>query len=245
MIGIVKKGCKGERQCRAVQGGPCWKLAAPACGGGAAKRLRDNEVGCKEELKRAEDDAIMVAIKTQENVGLLCVTDGECRRSFWHYDFLGMNDGLDLVEEDEGIRFAGVNLRPIFPVISGKLGSPGDHPMLEHFQIRCRQHGSAAEDFRSRTQLMLFPSGAGKSYPQEYEDLNILFADIAATYRDAMNAFYEVGCRYLQMDDIFFAYLCDPVHRNAKRSLGQDPDWLIDRYAWMMNEAKRVGRTTK
>ena len=67
--------------------------------------------------------------------------------------------------------------------------------------------------------------------------LNILFADIAATYRDAVNAFYETGCRYLQMDDIFFAYLCDPVHRNAKRDLGQDPDWLIDRYAWMMNEA--------
>jgi 5-methyltetrahydropteroyltriglutamate--homocysteine methyltransferase len=39
------------------------------------------------------------------------------------------------------------------------------------------------------------------------------------------------------MDDIFFAYLCDPKHRAEKERLGQDPDWLIQRYAWMMNEA--------
>jgi 5-methyltetrahydropteroyltriglutamate--homocysteine methyltransferase len=52
-----------------------------------------------------------------------------------------------------------------------------------------------------------------------------------------VKAFYDAGCRYLQMDDIFFAYLCDPKHREAKKKLGQDPDWLVDRYAWMMHEA--------
>jgi 5-methyltetrahydropteroyltriglutamate--homocysteine methyltransferase len=54
-----------------------------------------------------------------------------------------------------------------------------------------------------------------------------------------VRAFYDAGCRYLQMDDIFFAYLCDPKHRAAKAAEGQDPDWLIDRYAWMMREAIR------
>jgi 5-methyltetrahydropteroyltriglutamate--homocysteine methyltransferase len=39
------------------------------------------------------------------------------------------------------------------------------------------------------------------------------------------------------MDDIFFAYLCDPEHRARRAAQGQDPDWLIDRYAWMMHEA--------
>ena len=201
------------------------------------KRLRDNDGGCKEELKRAEDDAIKAAIKTQESIGFRCVTDGECRRSFWHYDFLGMIDGLDLVEKDEGVRFAGVNLRPIFPVISGKLGFPGDHPMLEHFRFVADNTSVLPKISIPGPSCCHFRVALEDIHPQEYEDLNILFADIAAAYRDAVNAFYEVGCRYLQMDDIFFAYLCDPVHRNAKRDLGQDPDWLIDRYAWMMNEA--------
>ena len=69
------------------------------------------------------------------------------------------------------------------------------------------------------------------------QDPQTFFDAIAATYRKAVQAFYDAGCRYLQMDDIFFAYLCDPKHRADKQAQGQDPDWLIDRYAWMMNEA--------
>jgi 5-methyltetrahydropteroyltriglutamate--homocysteine methyltransferase len=71
----------------------------------------------------------------------------------------------------------------------------------------------------------------------EYEDTEALFADIAATYKKAVAKFYEAGCRYLQMDDIFFAYLCDPKHRAEKKANGQDPDWLIQKYSWMMREA--------
>jgi 5-methyltetrahydropteroyltriglutamate--homocysteine methyltransferase len=42
--------------------------------------------------------------------------------------------------------------------------------------------------------------------------------------------FYEAGCRYLQMDDIFFAYLCDPKHRaDKRRPRARIPTWLIDR----------------
>ncbi len=52
-----------------------------------------------------------------------------------------------------------------------------------------------------------------------------------------MRAFYAAGCRYLQMDDIFFAYLCDPKQRAMKEAEGYDPDALIDRYASMMHEA--------
>ena len=52
-----------------------------------------------------------------------------------------------------------------------------------------------------------------------------------------MRAFYDAGCRYLQMDDIFFAYLCDPKHRAEKKAQGVDPDWLIGQYAKMMHDA--------
>ena len=76
------------------------------------------------------------------------------------------------------------------------------------------------------------------------DDVEMLMEDLVATYRKAVRAFYDAGCRYLQMDDIFFAYLCDPKHRAAKAAVGQDPDWLVDRYAYMMREASRTAPRT-
>ncbi len=70
-----------------------------------------------------------------------------------------------------------------------------------------------------------------------YKYPEVMFADIAKTYQKVVAAYYEAGCRYLQLDDIFFVYLCDEQQRAARIAMGQDPDWLIDRYAWMLNEA--------
>ena len=82
-----------------------------------------------------------------------------------------------------------------------------------------------------------FRTAAADILPAEYTDLDVLFADITATYAKAVKAFYSAGCRYLQMDDIFFAYLCDPKIRAEKIEQGFDPDWLITQYAKMMHGA--------
>ncbi|AZQ67990.1 5-methyltetrahydropteroyltriglutamate--homocysteine S-methyltransferase [Silicimonas algicola] len=192
------------------------------------------------DLKAIEDEAIPELIRMQEEVGLKAVTDGEARRSFWHYDFMGMLDGLDLEERDPegGVQFAGVKLRPIFPTISGKLDFPADHPMLDHFRF--------VKDHTTVVPKISIPGPSCCHFRTAPEDIKVaaylddpqsLFDDLAATYRKAVHAFYDAGCRYLQMDDIFFAYLCDPKHRAAKAEAGQDPDWLIERYSWMMREA--------
>ncbi|MCA0870157.1 5-methyltetrahydropteroyltriglutamate--homocysteine S-methyltransferase [Seohaeicola saemankumensis] len=190
------------------------------------------------ELKAVEDAAIPALIKMQEEVGLKAVTDGEARRSFWHYDFMGMLNGLDLDERDEGVQFAGVKLRPIFPTITDKLSFPDDHPMLEHFRF-VKEHTSVVPKISiPGPSCCHFRTAPEDIHPTEYkEDPQALFADLAATYKAAVDAFYAAGCRYLQMDDIFFAYLCDPKHRADKEAAGQDPDALIDSYAWMMREA--------
>ncbi|MEL7467535.1 MAG: 5-methyltetrahydropteroyltriglutamate--homocysteine S-methyltransferase [Pseudomonadota bacterium] len=188
-------------------------------------------------LADVEDSAIRASIKMQEEVGLKAVTDGEARRSFWHYDFMGMLTGLDLVERDEGVQFAGVKLRPIFPTISGRLDFPDDHSMLEQYRFvaahtsvtpKISIPGPSCCHFRTAPEDIAVP---------DYRDIEHFTSDIAATYKKAVQALYDAGCRYLQMDDIFFAYLCDPKHRAEKRAQGQDPDWLISRYAWMMHEA--------
>jgi len=203
----------------------------------ARKKFYDDKSIDQAELAAVEDDAIRDVIRMQEEVGLLAVTDGEIRRSFWHYDFMGELDGFTLDQRDEGVQFHGVKLRPIHPTITGKLDFPDDHPMLAHYRF-------VAENTKVTPKISIpgpscchFRTARADIHPKEYADLDVLFADLAKTYAKAVHAFYDAGCRYLQMDDIFFAYLCDPKHRAAKKAEGEDPDWLIDRYAWMMNEA--------
>lgn len=189
------------------------------------------------ELKAVEDQAIIDLVKLQEDVGLPVVTDGEVRRSFWHYDFMGHLSGLDLEERSTGVKFHGTDLRPVHPTITGRLDFPDDHPMLEHYRYLASVTHVMPKISIPGPSCCHFRVAPEDIHPAEYKDADVLFADLARTYAKAVQAFYDAGCRYLQLDDIFFVYLCDPKHRAAKRALGQDPDWLIDRYAWMMEEA--------
>ena len=56
-----------------------------------------------------------------------------------------------------------------------------------------------------------------------YPDMDDFYADLGAAYDKAVHAFYDAGCRYLQLDDISFAYLCDPEQREMLRERGDDP----------------------
>jgi len=89
----------------------------------AVKRARQESLEQAKQdesrLRQIEDTAIEAAVTMQQECGLLAVTDGEYRRSFWHYDFMGALDGFELVEKDEGVQFAGVKLPPVYPTITG------------------------------------------------------------------------------------------------------------------------------
>jgi len=194
-----------------------------------------------EELEAAEDAAIRDAVRMQENVGLPVVTDGEIRRAFWHYDFLDGLVGFDLEERDEGAQFAGTQMIPVHPVINERFDFPDDHPHLAHFRFVAANTGVMPKISIPGPSCGHFRTAPDDIRVKEYrDDLQAMFDDLARTYQKAVKAFYDAGCRYLQMDDIFFAYLCDPKHREAKKKIGQDPDWLVDRYAWMMREATKV-----
>ena len=202
------------------------------------KALEEKSIGAA-ELRAAEDGAIKDVIAMQEEVGLKAVTDGEFRRSFWHYDFMGMLTGMEMEERDpeEGAQFAGVKLRPIFPTIRGALDFPDDHPMLDHFRFVAQNTKVCPKISIPGPSCCHFRTAKTDIHVPDYADVEAFTAAIAKTYKKAVAKFYEAGCRYLQMDDIFFAYLCDPKHRAERKEMGEDPDWLIDRYAWMMNEA--------
>jgi 5-methyltetrahydropteroyltriglutamate--homocysteine methyltransferase len=150
---------------------------------------------------------------------------------------MGGLDGMEIVEGEANVKFAGVALTTR-PIITDRLDFPADHPMLDHYKYlasvaavtpKISIPGPSCVHFRTRREDIA---------PAEYrKDEEKLFSDITATYRKAVKAFYDAGCRYLQMDDIFFAYLCDPRQRAERKANGQDPDFLIDRYAQMMHDA--------
>ncbi len=190
-----------------------------------------------EELSAIEGAAIADVIQMQEDAGLQVATDGELRRYFWHYDFMGMLDGFDMETRGEGIQFEGVKLPPLYPTIKGKLDFPDNHPMLDHFRFVAAKAKVTPKISIPGPSCCHFRTAAEDILPEEYKDTDVLFADLAATYKKAVAKFYEAGCRYLQMDDIYFAYLCDPKQREEKKASGQDPDMLLKKYAWMMNEA--------
>ncbi len=192
-----------------------------------------------EELSQVEDAAIREAVAMQEAVGLEAVTDGEYRRSFWHYDFMGALTGLDLVEraQNQGLKFQGATLRPIFPTITARLDFPQDHPMLAHYRFLASTASVEPKISIPGPSCCHFRTAKADIAPPEYGDVELLFADLTRTYAKAVAAFYDAGCRYLQMDDIFFAYLCDPNIRAQKKTEGFDPDWLISKYAEVMHGA--------
>ena len=194
----------------------------------------------REQLAEVEDGAIREAIKLQQDAGLPVVTDGEIRRSFWHYDFMQELEGFKFVERDvaTGHNFKGANTRPIFPTITGPVDFPADHPMLGHYKYLASVTGVTPKISIPGPSAIHFRIGRDDIQVKEYrDDAEAYFADITKTYRKAVTAFYDAGCRYLQMDDIFFAYLCDPKIRAQKAAEGTDPDWLIGKYARMMHDA--------
>src|SRR5579872_2033340 len=92
-----------------------------------------------EELRKVEDMEIEKAVHRQASTGLKLATDGEFRRSWWHFDFLSKLTGCELFHPEQGIQFAGVQTRHEAVRVIGKLDFPDDHPMLAHFKFLKKQ----------------------------------------------------------------------------------------------------------
>jgi 5-methyltetrahydropteroyltriglutamate--homocysteine methyltransferase len=187
-------------------------------------------------LKAVEDREIERVIKKQEDAGLQSITDGEFRRSWWHLDFLWGLDGVEKHVMDAGIAFAGVTTRNEGLKITGKLGCKS-HPMIEHFKFVAAH--------TKRTPKITIPSpsaiyGRPVLPPIDktvYPKLDAFFDDLGHAYKKAVRAFADAGCRYLQLDEVFIAMLCDPKYRQAMTARGDDPDRLGALYGDLINTA--------
>ncbi|EKA9348371.1 cobalamin-independent methionine synthase II family protein [Cronobacter sakazakii] len=188
-------------------------------------------------LRKIEDDAIRHAVEQQCACGLHVVTDGEFRRAWWHLDFFGALQGVELVEVNQGIQFNGIQTKAQSVRVTGKVAF-GDHPMLEDFRFLKSVSGNAEPKMTIPSPSVLhFRGGAAAIDRNVYPDLKDYFDDLATTWRDAIRAFYDVGCRYLQLDDTVWAYLCSDEQRRQIRERDDDPDELARIYARVLNQA--------
>jgi 5-methyltetrahydropteroyltriglutamate--homocysteine methyltransferase len=187
-------------------------------------------------LTAVEDRAIAAAIARQEAVGLKSVTDGEFRRSWWHLDFLWGLVGTERYAMDQGITFAGVTTRAEGVRVTGKLGFAG-HPMLEHFKFVRAHSKQTAKMTLPAPSAMYGRVGRGPISESVYPRLDDFFADLGSAYRAAVAAFAAAGCRYLQLDEVFVAMLCDEAYRAKQQAQGDDPTKLAEIYADLINAA--------
>jgi 5-methyltetrahydropteroyltriglutamate--homocysteine methyltransferase len=187
-------------------------------------------------LKAVEDREIDKIVRKQEEIGLQCATDGEYRRSWWHFDFFGMMDGVEIYELDHGIQFQGVQTKPRSIKVEGKIGF-GKHPMIEHFKyLKAHTKVTPKMCIPSPT-VMHFRLEPGAVSKSAYPHRDAIFDDLASAYQQAVRAFYDAGCRYLQFDDTAWAYLCSQAELQKARDRGLDVDHLQDTYTKCINKA--------
>ena len=190
----------------------------------------------KEELREIEDHHISEVIKKEEAVGLRSITDGEFRRAFFHLDFLEQLDGVTVTgtipassDAQEKTGFAPPKLS-----VTGKLRHVRNI-QVDDFNF-LKSHVSQTPKVCIPSPTMVHFRGGRKAIDIEsYPDMDQFFEDLAQCYRDEIQALYQAGCRYIQLDDTNLAYLCDPKMRAGAVERGDDPDELPRTYAALIN----------
>ena len=205
----------------------------------ARKQLQDNEIS-PENLRMVEDEAIRQLVEKQKQCGLKAVTDGEFRRSWWHLDFFAGLQGIQKTTTNKGFIFHGVHTKAESVELAGPVGF-SNHPMLRDFAFlkSCAGEHTAKMTIPSPAMLHFVLAVRNEQFtlPGFYGSESALLEDIANAYKDALKAFYDAGCRYLQLDDTSWGALCSAEQRAALTKRGIDPAALAAKYVNLVNAA--------
>jgi methionine synthase II (cobalamin-independent) len=197
----------------------------------------------RDALRAVEDECILDVIKLQRDAGLKTVTDGELRRTSWHMDFIYSLGGVTQVEgeslhvhfKDESGEY---DYAPPAMKVADKVKLP--QPIFADAFTFLRDHASDGQ-----TPKLTIPSpsmvhyrGGNSSIDHDvYPDMEEFWADLTAAYSAQLRAMYDLGCRYLQLDDTSLAYVNDPKQREHIEAIGGDPEHLHEQYIANINRA--------
>lgn len=203
-----------------------------------ARARRESGAITPEQLKAVEDREIEILIGKQEAVGLKSITDGENRRKSWQTDFISALPGIETVPHRRQVNFqGGVQPQQVMTRVARKLGDFDTHPMIEHFKFVKAHTRQTAKMTIPSPSAVHFRDGRDAVPEAIYPDINEFYYDLGQTYRKAVRAFADAGCRYLQLDEVNLTYLCDENLIEKVRARGEDPAALLKGYAAMINAA--------
>ena len=206
----------------------------------ARAKFNDGEITA-EELERVENEEIIALIEKEKELGLKSVTDGEFRRAFWHLDFLENLDGVELVEVDHfSVQFKDKDVKPKTLRIVGKVDFYENHPFVKHFKFLKEHAGDTPVKLTipSPSMLHLITQVREKNYVpiERYKDNEALFFDdVVAAYRKALQCFYDLGCRNIQLDDTSWGEFCALDKREAYEARGFDLEQIARDYVDVLN----------
>jgi 5-methyltetrahydropteroyltriglutamate--homocysteine methyltransferase len=190
-----------------------------------------------EALRTVEDRCIEAAIRRQEELGLRAASDGEYRRAYWHYDFVSGLDGVELYEPEQKIQFKGSFAVPHALRITGKVGWSRAVMVDDYRFVASHVRGAVPKMTIPSPSVVHFRGGRRAIDARTYPDLEGFFADLGEAYNKAVAAFGAAGCRYLQLDEVNIAYLCDPEQIEGLKARGEHVENLLQVYAGLLNRA--------
>ena len=206
----------------------------------ARAKFNDGEITA-EELERVENEEIIALIEKEKELGLQSVTDGEFRRAFWHLDFLENLEGVELVEVDHfSVQFKDKDVKPKTLRIVGKVDFSENHPFVKHFKFLKEHAGDTPVKLTipSPSMLHLITQVREKNYVpiERYKDNEALFYDdVVEAYRKALQCFYDLGCRNIQLDDTSWGEFCALDKREAYEARGFDLEKIARDYVDVLN----------
>lgn len=212
----------------------------------ARQRVKEGTT-TKEELREIENEEIKKLVASQKAVGVKGITDGEFRRGFWHIDFLEGLNGIEGYVPETGYnqKFHG-KAAPSYNIrVVDKISFDSNHPFLDDFTflkevVETDGTSVAKATIPSPTMILrqeLLSNDGTSKIKEVYPDLTEFYTDLSKTYQDAVQAFYDRGCRYLQFDDTNWAFLADKTKRESLEVKGIDPEKVAEICTMIINGA--------
>lgn len=214
-------------------------LLRPAALREARKAHLEGRLGA-DALRPIEDRCIREAVEMQEAAGLQSVTDGEFRRTAWRDGFMNALEGFSAERTEASFKFRKESgeARPArsVPEVVGKLRRTKGVATTEFRFLRGATRRTPKLTLPSPSNLHFFGGDAAIDRTV-YPDIEEFFADVATAYREELAELAELGCTYVQLDEVPLAVLCDETTREILHARGEDPTDTIDRYVRAINGA--------